>query len=438
LRIIAVVMIVTMLLVFAVVVLFAWLLVFPISAWIVVHVVYPRWLRRNPGEPDYPVNVIVPCMGKSMYLEENLRAYAAQDYPRYTVTFVTDTPDDDANAVIAFVARGNPRVRHLVAGQSTSCAGKVHAMIAAVASDRKSEVFLFGDSDLRPDPHWAREMARPFLDPGVSVVTSHRWVHAEERGLAPSLYTVLSGHYCIYLATPFLAVVWGGAFGISRKAYEGMGIEKVWSTTASDDVALGNRMAELRVRPFYVPRGVCTSPEAHLSLGAMKKWFDRQALNGRIHQFPTWLGGLFVESLVCLALLGSLALLVVEAAAGSFDVYALAAPATVCAIAACSVIAKLTYPRRREIPLWQWAFVPLIGHFMIAASFWRPLFKNNTMTWGSFTYTVGRNKKVVRIEPAVEKPDADSRARPMEGWPRVAPARLPSGPGGHRSARRRG
>ena len=155
---------------------------------------------------------------------------------------------------------GQPPVRHLVAGQSTTCAGKVHAMIAAVAADRRSEVFLFGDSDLQPDPDWAREMARPFLDPGVSVVTSHRWVQAEERGLAPSLYTVLSGHYCIYLATPFLAVVWGGAFGISRKAYDEMGIEEVWSTTASDDVALGNRMAELRVRPFYVPRGVCTEP----------------------------------------------------------------------------------------------------------------------------------------------------------------------------------
>ena len=72
------------------------------------------------------------------------------------------------------------------------------------------------------------------------------------------------------------------------------------------------------------------------------------------------------------------------------------------------MIAKLTYPRRREIPLWQWALVPLIGHFIIAASFWRPLVKNNTMTWGSFTYTIGRDKKVLRIEPAVDKPESDS------------------------------
>jgi hypothetical protein len=241
-------------------------------------------------------------------------------------------------------------------------------------------------------------MARPYLDPRVSVATAHRWVQAEKRGIATTLYTVLSGYYCIYLATPFLALVWGGAFGLSRKAYVEMGIEEVWSTTASDDVALSNRMAEMRVRPFFVPRCLCPTVETIGSLREMSTWFNRQALTGKLHEISTWIAGLAVESLVCLTFLGSLVLLIVEAATGTLEYHALAAPVILFAISACSLIAKLTYADKRDIPLWQWVLAPFLGHFVIASSFWASVFQSSTMTWGSFTYTVGRDKKVQRIE----------------------------------------
>ncbi|MGA2480429.1 MAG: glycosyltransferase family 2 protein [Spirochaetia bacterium] len=378
--------------------LFFWLLVFPVSAWIVVHVVYPRRIARMPGEPGFRVNLIVPCKGTNVYLEENLRAFASQDYPDCVVTFVTNTPEDEANPVIAAVARGNPRVRHLVCGLSDACAPKVYAMIKAVESDPRSVVYLIGDSDMRPEADWAKEMARPFLDPRVSVTTSHRWVKPDARGMAPSLYTILSGYYCMYLAAPILNLVWGGAFGISRAAYTEMGIAELWSTTASDDVALSNRMAERHVGAFYVPRGIATSYETHHSMAALMKWYNRQSLTGKLHEFATWLGGLIVETLVSLSLAGSLVLLAVEAATGTLEYHALAAPVVVAAIIICSLITRLTYPERRDIPLWQWALLPIVGHFVIAASFWCSAFMN-TMTWGSFTFTVGRDGKVVKIDP---------------------------------------
>lgn len=64
-RIVKIFMIVTFLLVVLFLLLFFWLLAFPISAWIVVHVFYPRRLRRIPGEPAFPVNLIVPCKGSN-------------------------------------------------------------------------------------------------------------------------------------------------------------------------------------------------------------------------------------------------------------------------------------------------------------------------------------------------------------------------------------
>ena len=377
--------------------LFFWLLAFPVSAWIVVHLLYPRRIARLRGEPGFRVNLIVPCKGRNGYLDQNLRAFASQDYPDYVVTFVTNTPEDEANPVIAAIARGNSRVRPLVAGLSDACAPKVYAQIVAVESDPKSVVYVFGDSDMRPETDWLKEMARPFLDPRVKVTTSHRWVDPDARGLAPSLYAILAGYYCMYLASPFIALLWGGAFGISRAAYEEMGVAELWSTTASDDVALSNRMAARRVRPFFVPRGLATSRETHHSLPSMMTWYNRQSLTGKLHEFGTWLAGLIVETLVGLSLVGSLILLVVEAATGTLEYHALAAPLVFFAVIACSLITKLTYARRRDIPLWQWAFLPLIGHFVIAASFWASAMQNR-MTWGSFTFTVDRDGKVVRID----------------------------------------
>ena len=92
-------------------------------------------------------------------------------------------------------------MRHLVAGFSPTCAPKIYAEIVAVESDARSKVFLFGDSDMLPEPDWVREMARPFLDSHVSVTTSHRWINRKPAA-PPSLYTIFSGFHCMYLASP--------------------------------------------------------------------------------------------------------------------------------------------------------------------------------------------------------------------------------------------
>jgi hypothetical protein len=392
-------MIVTVLAAVALLLLFVWLLVFPVSAWLVVRVGFPRREHRIHGQPGFRVNLVVPCRGNGPFLLENLRAFASQDYPRYVATFVTSTPEDDANAVIAMLAHENPRVRHLVAGQSATCASKVYAQLVAVDSDPRSEVFLFADSGLRPDVDWARQMVRPFLDPRVSVTTSYRWLDPDVRGFASAVYAALCGFHAMALATPFLALVWGGAFAISRAAYRDLGVAELWSTTASDDVALSQRMARQRIRPVYVPHGMSTSRESYRRLGALMSWYNRQCLTGKLHAFPAWLAGLAIETLVCAAWAASLALLAVEAASGVLQYHALAAPVVMLLIMAGSLITKLPYARRRDIPLWQWALVPLVGHFVVAASFWCSAFQRS-MTWGSFTYTVGRDGKVARIDPA--------------------------------------
>jgi ceramide glucosyltransferase len=376
--------------------LFFWLVVFPAGAWIVVSVLYPRRIRSLGREPDFPVNVIVPCKGAGPHLQENLGAIASQDYPDFRVTFVTDTADDAALPAISAVARDNPRASHLVAGMAERCAQKSHVQLAAIAADNGSQVFVICDSDLRPEPHWLREMVRPFVDGSVSVTTSHRWIEPGKLGAAQIFYTLLGGYYTMYLATPFLAWVWGGCFAISRKAFDEMGIAAVWGDTLSDDVTLRNRLAECKSRPFFVPRAVTASHETHASLGRLLKWYTRQSLTGKLYTFGQWLLGIFVQTVLCAALLASLGLLAGQAATATLDHRALFFPLLVVFIMLGGILAKLPYLRRRDVPLWCWILMPIPGQFVITYSFWRSAFQRK-YTWGSATYIVGRRGRVERV-----------------------------------------
>ncbi len=48
--------------------------ILPLNAWAYCRLVYPLWHRRIPGEPAFPVNLIVPCKGTTGHLADNLRA----------------------------------------------------------------------------------------------------------------------------------------------------------------------------------------------------------------------------------------------------------------------------------------------------------------------------------------------------------------------------
>jgi hypothetical protein len=128
-------------------------------------------------------------------------------------------------------------------------------------------------------------------------------------------------------------------------------------------------------------------------------WYTRWFVTGKFYEFSLWLAGLALETLVCLALAGSLVLLAVEVITGFLEYHALAAPVIIACVAAGPLIMKLTYRWKRDVQAWHWAAVPLVGHFIAAACAWRSVFQG-VITWASFTYTVDRDGKVTRKEPA--------------------------------------
>ncbi len=362
-------------------------------------------MRRLTKEPDFTVNVIVPCYGRSDALAQNLLAIVRQDYPRYSVTFVTDTADDAAVADIRAAIAQAPHARHLVAGYSETCGQKNHVQLAAIASDETSAIFVICDSDMRPRPDWLRELVRPFVDPRVCVTGSSRWITPPRLGLSPLIYTAMMSYWPMILANPLFPMVWGGCFAISRTAFEELGVRELWIKTEDDDMVLSNRLVERGRRPVFVPPAVSLSHESHGSVRSLVRWLIRLNLTGRLHSFPAWLFLVAAESLLCVGFLASVALLVAQAASGAVDHRSLFAPILFALLTLNVLLVKGPYWRIKDMPFALWLLALVLSHFIVCFTIWRSVFVR-TMSWGAVQYEFNRDgtiRKLIRAQKPATK-----------------------------------
>jgi hypothetical protein len=112
----------------------------------------------------------------------------------------------------------------------------------------------------------------------------------------------------------------------------------------------------------------------HDSAASLVRWFTYNLQTGRIHTFWPWLLLLLIETLISAGFLASIAVLVVQAVRGWFNLYALLAPACVLLVGLNGLLIKLPYRRKKDMALVWWFLVPLLGHFVIGVAIWRSAF----------------------------------------------------------------
>jgi ceramide glucosyltransferase len=381
---------------------FIYCILIPLKAWVNTRLVAPQKIHALKGEPDFSVNLIVPCKGVTEYLEENLRAIALQDYPRLTISFVTDTDDDPAVPFIERVIKGTGRGRHLVAGRDELTCGKNHAQLMGIAADAESEVHLICDSDMRPSPGFVRNMVRPYVDPSVNVTCSTRWVTSSGRGLGTCVYMELAAFSPMFMAFRLITYIWGGCFSIRRSAFEDWDVAQSWEGTEDDDLVLCNKLNERGQKPFFVPQAVSLSHEVHTSIRSLTRWLIRQGQTARLHYFPVWLLVTFVETILCLGMLGCAAYAVFSLAAGAFGWELGATLASILMVMLNGLLVKAPYLDRKDMPLPLWLIVPLFGHFVVAFSF--VLAVRPTMRWGRMTLKFNKDGTIREIRNEDRRP----------------------------------
>lgn len=129
---------------------------------------------------DCPRAMVVLCLrGGDPYLQQTLKLLMDQDYPRYLVRIVVDSPGDEAHEVLRQAFGETPpshvEIVNLTERHST-CSLKICGLLQATRTvpDDVGVVAIL-DGDAIPHASWLRELAMPIVRGEAGVSTGIRW-----------------------------------------------------------------------------------------------------------------------------------------------------------------------------------------------------------------------------------------------------------------------
>jgi len=264
------------------------------------------------------VSIFAPCRGLEAGLEENLAALFQQEYPAYEIVFVSDTADDPSVQLIRKIIAAQNRTDRLaakiiVAGAAIDSGQKVHNLRVAVAeSDPRSEVFVFVDTDARPQTKWLRTLVAPLIDEKIGAASGYRWFVPQLGGLASHLRSVWNASIASALgADRHKNFCWGGSTAIRRSTFQDLQVAERWRGTVSDDFTLTRALHEAQLPIHFVP--ACLVPA--LDSCTMRELFEftnRQLKITRVYAPHLWQPVLIGSLLFCLVFFGGLILVLVR------------------------------------------------------------------------------------------------------------------------------
>ncbi len=266
---------------------------------------YLEFFKQEINRPESKftpfVSIIVPCRGLDAYLETNLSALLRQNFPHYEIVFVVDSESDEAVSVIEEVSRKGAKrakAKLVVAGRATNESQKIHNLRRAVLEvSNESEVFVFVDSDARPNENWLRNLIAPLVDETVGAATGYRWFVSETGNFASELRAVWNASIASALgANGKSNFCWGGSTAIARTRFENLNIREKWRGVLSDDYAVTRAMQEANLPIRFVPQCLTATVE-DCNWRELLEFTTRQMKITRVYAPHLWLAS-FVGSIL--------------------------------------------------------------------------------------------------------------------------------------------
>ncbi|MGI8494038.1 MAG: glycosyltransferase [Pyrinomonadaceae bacterium] len=242
-------------------------------------------------------SIIAPCRGLDADLEKNLNALFEQDFPRYEIVFVVDDETDESVLVIEkvrenFHHRDTEAQRFskiIFAGKAQAESQKVHNLRRAVLEvSAESEVYVFVDSDARPDKEWLRNLIAPLGDETVGAATGYRWFVQKRGGLATQFRAVWNASIASALGANLKSnFCWGGSLAMRRETFEKLEMREKWRGTLSDDFTVTRRMKEANLAIYFVPQCLTASVE-DCTFRELLEFTTRQMKITRVYAGNLW------------------------------------------------------------------------------------------------------------------------------------------------------
>lgn len=135
-----------------------------------------RFFRRERGKalPDFqpPVSILKPVRGVDFGSYENFASFCRQDYPDYEILFCVNDLSDPAVPVVQKVMSDFPerRIRLLTGAPRLGTNQKVNNLVL-LSKEAQHEILVQSDADVRVGPNYLKEMAAPFADPQLGVLS---------------------------------------------------------------------------------------------------------------------------------------------------------------------------------------------------------------------------------------------------------------------------
>lgn len=250
---------------------------------------YLNYFKKELAKPktDYIpfLSIILPCRGIDKDLETNLDKLFEQDYLNYEIIFVVDNENDKAVSVIKTVSRkGAKDAKLIVAGEAVDCGQKVYNLRKAVSEvSEKSEVFVFVDSDARPEKNWLKNLVAPLSDEKIGCSTGYRWFIQKSGGFATHLRSVWNASIASALGeNAENNFCWGGSMAIRREVFEKLNVRDKWRGTLSDDFTLTNVLKEAKMPIYFVPECLTATVE-DCSFSELLEFTTRQMKITRVY-----------------------------------------------------------------------------------------------------------------------------------------------------------
>jgi len=137
---------------------------------------YFRKLRRlQPLDRSFtpPASVLKPVRGLDREGYENFASFCCLDYPEYEVVFAVVEPDDPVIPLIGRLQQEFPKCAiRLVSGLERIGASPKTTNLCRLVKEAKYDLLVISDSDVRVEPDYLLDVAAPFANPKVGVVTA--------------------------------------------------------------------------------------------------------------------------------------------------------------------------------------------------------------------------------------------------------------------------
>lgn len=223
----------------------------PLAYYLVAILAAIRFFRRERSKilPDFhpPISILKPVRGVDFATHENFSSFCRQSYPEHEILFcVNDLSDPAVPAIQRVMAEFPERRIRILSGAPRFGANQKVNNLALLAKEAQYEILVQSDGDVRVGPHYLREMAAPFADPGVGVVSCfYRGIAEPNLGAELEAVGAASDFFAGALVADWkegVTFALGASVATTKTWLSKIGGYESFADLLADDYEIGNRV----------------------------------------------------------------------------------------------------------------------------------------------------------------------------------------------------